>query len=86
MEGTRSEVILKLIEGENIDLLILRSQKESRMERLLAGESNDEIIRAMPCSIFLVKQEHCALDEDHEIKHKQAEGGDINIALKTTHQ
>lgn len=63
-EGTPSEVILKLIEEENTDLLILRSQKESRLERLLVGGSNDEIIRAMPCSIFLVKQEPCAVDED----------------------
>ena len=61
-EGTPSEVILKLIEEENIDLLILRSQEESRIERLLVGGSNDEIIRAMPCSIFLVKQETCALE------------------------
>jgi nucleotide-binding universal stress UspA family protein len=65
-EGIPSEVILKLIEEENIDLLILRSQQESRLERLLVGGSNDEIIRAMPCSIFLVKQEPCALDEDNE--------------------
>jgi len=56
-EGTPSEVILKLIEEENIDLLILRSQEETRIERLLVGGSNDEIIRAMPCSIFLAKQE-----------------------------
>ena len=61
-EGTPSEVILKLIKEENIDLLILRSQEESRLERLLVGGSNDEIIRAMPCSIFLVKQELCALE------------------------
>ncbi len=61
-EGIPSEVILKLIEEENIDLLILRSQEESRLERLLVGGSNDEIIRAMPCSIFLVKQELCAVD------------------------
>jgi nucleotide-binding universal stress UspA family protein len=61
-EGIPSEVILKLIEEENIDLLILRSQEESRLERLLVGASNDEIIRAMPCSIFLVKQELCAVD------------------------
>lgn len=61
-EGTPSEVILKLIEEENIDLLILRSQEESRIERLLVGGSNDEIIRAMPCSIFLAKQEICAVD------------------------
>lgn len=61
-EGTPSEVILKLIEEEKIDLLILRSHEESRMERLLVGGSNDEIIRIMPCSIFLVKQEICAVD------------------------
>ena len=86
MEGIPSEVILKLIEEESIDLLILRSQKESRMERLLAGESNDEIIRAMPCSIFLVKQGPCSWDEDRKINRKQTEDGDINIALKTTDQ
>jgi nucleotide-binding universal stress UspA family protein len=58
-EGIPSEVVLKLIEEENMDLLILRSYEESRLERLLVGGSNDEIIRAMPCSIFLVKQEAC---------------------------
>ena len=61
-EGIHSEVILKLIEEENIDLLILRSNEESRLERMLVGGNNDEIIRAMPCSIFLVKQEKCAVD------------------------
>ncbi len=63
-EGIPSEVILKLIKEENIDLLILRSHQESRLERLLVGGSNDDIIRAMPCSVFLVKQELCALDSD----------------------
>jgi len=58
-EGTPSEVVLKIIEEENIDLLILRSHEEGRLERMLVGGSNDEIIRAMPCSIFLVKQEVC---------------------------
>jgi nucleotide-binding universal stress UspA family protein len=66
-EGTPSEVILKLMKEENIDLLILRSHEESRLERLLVGGSNDEIIRAMPCSIFLVKQELCALDDNEEV-------------------
>ncbi|PKN81623.1 MAG: hypothetical protein CVU51_13955 [Deltaproteobacteria bacterium HGW-Deltaproteobacteria-1] len=86
MEGIPSEIVLKLIEEENIDLLILRSQKESRMESLLIGESNDEIIRTMPCSMFIVKQEPRAWDEDHKINRKQAEDGDIIIALKTTDQ
>jgi nucleotide-binding universal stress UspA family protein len=65
-EGTPSEVVLKIIKEEDIDLLILRSYQETRLERLLVGGSNDDIIRAMPCSIFLVRQEPCALDEDKE--------------------
>ncbi len=65
-EGAPSEVVLKLIAEEKIDLLILRSHAESRLERLLVGGSNDEIIRAMPCSIFLVKQELFVLDDDAE--------------------
>lgn len=69
-EGIPSEVILKLIKEENIDLLILRSQEETRLERLLVGGSNDEIIRAMPCSIFLVKQEQCDVDENEDDDHE----------------
>ena len=56
-EGTPSEIVLKLIKEEDIDLLILRSHEEGRLERMLVGGNNDEIIRAMPCSVFLVKQE-----------------------------
>jgi nucleotide-binding universal stress UspA family protein len=69
-EGTPSEVILKIIKEENIDLLILRGHEGSRLERLLVGGSNDELIRAMPCSIFLVKQEPCLEDEDKGIDHE----------------
>jgi nucleotide-binding universal stress UspA family protein len=61
-EGIPSEIVLKIIEEEDIDLLILRSHEESRLERMLVGGNNDEIIRAMPCSIFLVKQEICDVD------------------------
>jgi nucleotide-binding universal stress UspA family protein len=61
-EGIPSKVVLQLIEEEDIDLLILRNHSESRLERLLVGGSNDEIIRAMPCSIFLVKEKICPVD------------------------
>ncbi len=63
-EGIPGEVILKLVKEENIDLLILRSGEESRLERMLVGGSNDEIIRAMPCSVFLVKQGTCVVSFD----------------------
>lgn len=58
-EGNPAEVILQLIKEENIDLLILRMHEQSPLERMLVGGGNDEIIRAKPCSIFLVKQQAC---------------------------
>jgi len=56
-EGDPVEEILKVIGEEKIDLVIMRAHEESRIERLLVGGSNDAIIRKMPCSIFLVKNE-----------------------------
>lgn len=56
-EGDPVEEILKVIGEEKIDLVIIRAHEEGRIERLLVGSSNDAIIRKMPCSIFLVKNE-----------------------------
>ena len=74
-EGIPSEIILKLIEEEDIDLLILRSHEEGRLERMLVGGNNDEIIRAMPCSIFLVKQEKCDVDLNKATTSVKSTGG-----------
>lgn len=62
-EGDPVEEILKTIEDEKIDLVILRAQEEGRIERFLVGGSNDAIIRKMPCSIFLVKAEPEPIEE-----------------------
>jgi universal stress protein A len=56
-EGDPVEEILKFIGEEKIDMVILRAQEEGRIERFLVGGSNDAIIRKMPCSILLVKNE-----------------------------
>ncbi|HNY50826.1 MAG TPA: universal stress protein [Smithella sp.] len=56
-EGEPVEEILKMVKKEKIDLLVLRANEESRIEHFLVGGSNDELIRMMPCSIFLVKNE-----------------------------
>ena len=56
-EGDPVEEILKFIGEEKIDVVILRAQEEGRIERFLVGGSNDAIIRKMPCSIFLVKND-----------------------------
>lgn len=62
-EGHPAEEVLKVIEENAIDLLILSAHEESllehlesRMENLIFGRSNDELIRKMPCSILLVQQ------------------------------
>jgi nucleotide-binding universal stress UspA family protein len=56
-EGDPVEEILKTIEDEKIDLVILRAQEEGRIEHFLISGSNDAIIRKIPCSIYLVKDE-----------------------------
>ncbi|MGA3281164.1 MAG: universal stress protein [Smithella sp.] len=48
-EGDPVEEIMKVIEEEKIDLVILRAHEEGRIERFLVGGSNDAIIRKMPC-------------------------------------
>ncbi len=62
-EGRPTEEILKTIKEENIDLLIMHSHEETRMERLesrlenfLFGSSKEDILRKMPCSILLLKR------------------------------
>jgi len=55
-EGDPAEEVLKVIEAEKIDLVIMRAHAEGYFEQVLVGSSNDRIIRKMPCSIFLVKQ------------------------------
>ncbi len=63
-EGPPTEELLKAIKEENIDLLIMHAHEETRMERLesrlenfLFGASKEQILRKMPCSIMLIKQE-----------------------------
>ena len=56
-EGDPIEEIMKVIEEEKIDLVIMRTHEEGRIERLLVGGSNDALIRKMPCSVLLVKKE-----------------------------
>jgi nucleotide-binding universal stress UspA family protein len=74
-EGTPFEIVLKTIKEEYIDLLILRSHEEGRLERMLVGGNNDEIIRAMPCSIFLVKQESSDADLNKAASSVNLTGG-----------
>ena len=49
--------IMKTVEAENIDLLIMAAHNETRIEHIIYGRMNHEIVRSLPCSVFLVKGE-----------------------------
>ena len=55
--GEPTEEILKVVEKENIDLIIMLAHEEGRLEHFLFGRSNEALIRKMPCSILMVKKE-----------------------------
>jgi nucleotide-binding universal stress UspA family protein len=65
-EGEPTEEILKTIEAEKIDLLVLLAHEEGHVEHFLFGRSNEELVRKMPCSIMLVKKEPEAIAEEKE--------------------
>ena len=50
------EEIVKVVKKEKIDLIVVSSHEEGRIEHSLFGGENDAIIRKMPCSIMLVKK------------------------------
>jgi nucleotide-binding universal stress UspA family protein len=56
-EGNPTEEIFDAIKENKIDLVITLAHEEWRLEHFLFGRSNEEIIRKMPCSVLLVKEE-----------------------------
>ena len=56
-DGDASKEISRIVEEEKIDLLILLAHEEGRLEHLLFGRTNEELLRKIPCSILFVKKE-----------------------------
>ena len=48
--------IMKAIEEENIDLVVLHAHKDSFWDHFLYGYRSDELIREIGCSVLLVKE------------------------------
>ena len=48
--------IMKAIEEENIDLVVLHAHKDSFWDHFLYGYRSDELIREISCSVLLVKE------------------------------
>ena len=55
--GDASREILQVVNEEKIDLLILLAHEEGRLEHMLFGKTNDELLRKLPCSVLFVKKE-----------------------------
>lgn len=51
------EEIERVVSEEKIDLILMSAHEEGRLEHALFGGENDAIIRRMPCSVLLVKNE-----------------------------
>ena len=53
--GEPADEIQKVVESENIDLILMLAHQEGRFEHFLFGKTNDEIIRRLPATLMLVK-------------------------------
>lgn len=56
-EGNPAEEILRVIEEEKIDLVVMLGHKQGRLEHLFFCRDVESLIRKMPCSVMLVKED-----------------------------
>ena len=56
-DGPPAEDIKKVVEEENIDLIVMLAHHEGRLEHFLFGRTNDAILRDLPASILLIKKD-----------------------------
>ncbi|MEX1303322.1 MAG: universal stress protein [Desulfotignum sp.] len=57
IEGEPVDEITKFIAEKKIDLVVMTAHEQGHLEHFLSGHDIRELIRKMPCSIFLVKRE-----------------------------
>jgi nucleotide-binding universal stress UspA family protein len=53
-DGKPVDEIIKVVEDEKIDLIIMSAHEEGRFEHYLFGRAVEELTRKMPCSVLLV--------------------------------
>jgi nucleotide-binding universal stress UspA family protein len=62
-EGKPVKEVLKVVEDEIVDLIVLAAHTEGRFEHFLFGRDNEEILRKLPSSVLFVKDEPPAVGE-----------------------
>ena len=56
-EGNPKYEIPKFIEKEHINLLVMVAHEQEHLEHFISGREIHDLVRKMPCSIFLVRRE-----------------------------
>jgi nucleotide-binding universal stress UspA family protein len=54
-DGEPADEIQKIVESENVDLILMLAHKEGRLEHFLFGKTNEAIIRSLSATLMLVK-------------------------------
>lgn len=54
-DGDPADEIQNIVEGQNVDLILMLAHREGRLEHFLFGKTNDTIIRRLPATLMLVK-------------------------------
>jgi len=54
--GNPVDEVEKAVQREKVDLIVMPAHREGRLDHFLFGGDTDAIVRAMPCSILLVKE------------------------------
>ena len=57
VEGDPKDEISAFIEKEKIDLLVMVAHEQEYIEHVISGREIHDLVRRMPCSIFLVRRE-----------------------------
>jgi nucleotide-binding universal stress UspA family protein len=65
IEGDPKDQISKFIEKQKIDLLVTVAHEQEHIEHFISGRGIHDLVRKMPCSIFLVRRE---LEYEHFTK------------------
>ena len=57
IDGNPKDEIPKFIEKKDIDLLVMVAHEQEHIEHFISGREIHDLVRKMPCSIFLVRRE-----------------------------
>ncbi len=55
-EGDPVHETLEAVKNEKADLIVMASHEEGRIEHMIYGSTTNEIVRTMPCSVFLINR------------------------------